>query len=300
MASPDEASPRLDRRTVIKSAAAMAIALNIGTTYAKEAEIGNYVTFNGLELYYENHGADHGLPPVVLLHGALMDIETAFSADLLPRLAAFRRVIAIEAQGHGHTADRPTPLSEDQLAADTAGVLDHLGIARADFVAHSLGGIAAVGTALRRPDLVRSLTVIGRHFSPDGMLPELTAMQSGAQPSRELAAILPTPAEFAAWAESYGRVAPNPAAFQDLAMKVQTFQATWPGWSEEQLRSIDAPTLIAIGDHDFVLPAHAAQVARTMPDAQLAVLPGSTHMSLLKRGSWLEPMMRARWDAIAS
>ncbi len=291
----------MQRRSFILAAALAASALGAAKGETNVTQTTGYIEVDGLDIYYEDHGTDREHPPVILLHGALMAIDTAFAADLLPRLAQEHRVIAIEAQGHGHTADRAEPLSEVQLASDTAGVLDRLGIAQADFVAHSLGGIAAVGVALRRPDLVRSVTVLGRHFTPDGMLPELVQMQTepGHMPSPELAAILPTPEEFGAWAAHYQQVAPDPAAFQALAMKVGMLTATWPGWTPEQLRSLHAPALIVIGDRDFVRPAHAAEVAAMLPDAQLAVLPATTHMSMLRRGDWLVPMLQQRWAGLA-
>ncbi|OEO33118.1 hypothetical protein VW23_008200 [Devosia insulae DS-56] len=258
-----------------------------------------YLNVDGLELYVEDHGADRSQPPAVLLHGALYGIETAWG-DLLPRLAVDRRVIAIEAQGHGHTADRATPFTEAQMVADAAGVLDQLGITGADIVGHSMGAIAAGGLAIRRPELVRSLTMLGRSFSPEGTIPELLDMQRDPQhvPSAELLAILPTQEEFGAWAEHYQRTAPNPGVFQQVAMKAQAYVGGWPGWSHEQLAAIRAPALIVIGDHDFVPPAHAAELAVLLRGSHLAILPGTTHTSILKRGAWLEPMMRARWDRL--
>ncbi|WP_439603384.1 alpha/beta fold hydrolase [Devosia sp.] len=286
------------RRHLIQGAAALTLALAAGPGRAQEIKVGNYLNVDGLDLYFEDHGADRSLPPVVLLHGALYGIETAWG-DLLPRLAD-RRVIAIEAQGHGHTADRATPFTEAQMVADAAGVLDQLGIAGADIVGHSMGAIAAGGLAIRRPELVRSLTLLGRSFSPEGTIPELLEMQRNPQhlPSAELAAILPTQAEFGAWAEHYRRTAPNPGAFQQVAMKAQAYVSGWPGWSHEQLAAIPAPALIVIGDRDFVPPAHAAELAALLPGSQLAILPGTTHTSILRRGAWLEPMLRARWDRL--
>jgi pimeloyl-ACP methyl ester carboxylesterase len=286
------------RRTIIQGAAALTLALATGPLRAEESKLGRYLNVDGLDIYVEEHGSDRSQPPVVLLHGALFAIETAWG-DLLPRLAD-RRVIAIEAQGHGHTADRAAAFSEAQMVADTAAVLDQLGIAGADLVGHSMGAITAGGLAMRRPDLVRSLTLIGRNFSPEGTVPELLEMQRDPQhvPSPELIAILPTQVEFGAWAEHYQRTAPDPTAFQEVAMKVQMYVGGWPGWSREQLADVKAPALVVVGDHDFVPPAHAAELAALLPDAQLAILPGTTHTSILERGAWLEPMLRARWDKL--
>jgi pimeloyl-ACP methyl ester carboxylesterase len=76
--------------------------------------------------------------------------------------------------------------------------------------------------------------------------------------------------------------------------KLQAMIVAWPGWRPDQLAAVKVPTLLAIGDRDFVRPAHAAEMAAMFPDAQLAVLPGTTHMSILRRGAWIEPMLAAR------
>ena len=89
-----------------------------------------YVPVNGLEMYYEIHGIGR---PLVLLHGNLSTIATSFG-KVLPKLSSTRRIIAIEQQGHGHTADIDRPLSIEQWAQDTTALLRHLGIEQADFV----------------------------------------------------------------------------------------------------------------------------------------------------------------------
>src|SRR6266704_7043997 len=85
---------------------------------------GSYVRVNGLDVYCEIHGSGF---PLVLLHGAMGTIDSCF-AGLLPALAAARQVIAVELQGHGHTADLDRPLSYQQMADDTAALLRALGI----------------------------------------------------------------------------------------------------------------------------------------------------------------------------
>ena len=83
----------------------------------------------------------------------------------LPTLAKNRRVIAVELQGHGHTADIDRPLNIEQMADDTAALLKELKIERADFFGYSMGGTVALGVAIRHPGLVRKLAVNGSHFS---------------------------------------------------------------------------------------------------------------------------------------
>src|SRR5262249_60170381 len=102
-------------------------------------------------------------------------IDSCF-ANLLPALAAARQVVAIELQGHGHTADADRPLSYRQMADDAAVVLDALGIGRADLVGDSLGGAVALQLAMRHPALVRRVVFAGRTPHPrDGLYPERPA-----------------------------------------------------------------------------------------------------------------------------
>src|SRR5690242_21343831 len=95
-----------------------------------------YIPVNGLEMYYEIHGSGR---PLVLLHGNLSTIGTSFG-KVLPKLASTRRIIAVEQQGHGHTADIDRPFSLEQWAQDTSALVHHLKIEQADFFGYSSGG----------------------------------------------------------------------------------------------------------------------------------------------------------------
>ena len=106
----------------------------------------NYAEVNGFEMYYEIHGTGE---PLVALHGAYMTIGTMGPA--VPALAQTRQVIAVELQGHGHTADIERPLSYEQTADDVAALLRHLGIGEADVFGYSMGGGVALQLAMRHP-----------------------------------------------------------------------------------------------------------------------------------------------------
>ena len=118
-----------------------------------------------LELYHEVHGAGR---PLVLLHGAMSTIETSFE-EVLPAFAGTRQVIAIEQKAHGRTPDVDRPLSYEQMAADTAGMLRPLQIENADVYGYSMGAGIAVELAIRHPDLIRKLVVASLRL-PEGRL----------------------------------------------------------------------------------------------------------------------------------
>jgi pimeloyl-ACP methyl ester carboxylesterase len=106
-----------------------------------------YAPVNGLQLYYEIHGRGK---PLVLLHGGVQTIDLSFG-PLLEPLAAGRQVIAVELQGHGHTADTGRPMTIEALAGDVVALLDQLGIAEADLLGFSLGGLVACAVAVGAP-----------------------------------------------------------------------------------------------------------------------------------------------------
>jgi pimeloyl-ACP methyl ester carboxylesterase len=232
-----------------------------------------YAPVNGLRLYYEVHGSGR---PLVLLHGGLLTIDLNFGAMLAP-LAANRQVIAVELQGHGHTADSSRPMTIDALASDVIGLLDRLGIAEADFFGFSLGGLVSYAVAFRAPARVGKMIVA----SADAHRP----------PGRESAPLgpdrLPTAADFQAMRDAYEAVAPDPAHFADFAAGNSAMVHTFPGWTDAELRSLRTPTLLVFGDRDFSPLPDVLELFGLLPNAQLAVLPGATHMEMTRRPALL-------------
>jgi pimeloyl-ACP methyl ester carboxylesterase len=227
-----------------------------------------YAPVNGLELYYEIHGRGR---PLVLLHGGLLTIGLNFGPMLEP-LAASRQVIAVELQGHGHTADTGRALTIEALAGDVVALLDQLGIAEADLFGFSLGGLVACAMALGAPARVGKLIVA----SADPRRP----------PGRESAPLsedrMPTPADFQAMRDAYEAVAPDPAHFDEFAAKNSALVHEFPGWTDE-LRSLQVPTMLIFGDRDFSPLPDVVELFELLPNAQLAVLPGTTHVGVTRR-----------------
>ena len=227
-----------------------------------------YAPVNGLQLYYEIRGSGR---PLVLLHGGVMTIDLNFG-PLLEPLAAGRQVIAVELQGHGHTGDSGRPMTIEALAGDIVALLDHLGIAEADLFGFSLGGLVAYAVALTVPSRVGKLIVA----SVDARRP----------PGRESAPVgddrMPTPADFQAMRDAYVAVAPDPAHFEEFAAKASAMVHEFPGWTGE-LRSLQVPALLIFGDRDFSPLPDVVETFELLPNAQLAVLPGTTHVGVTRR-----------------
>jgi len=227
-----------------------------------------YAPVNGLQLYYEIHGSGR---PLVLLHGGLLTIDLNFG-PLLEPLAAGRQVIAVELQGHGHTADTGRPMTIEALAGDVIALLDHLGIAEADLFGFSLGGLVAYAIALGAPARVGKLIVASADaHRPPG--------RESAPPGEDR---LPTLADFQEMRDAYEAVAPDLAHFGEFAVKNEALVHEFPGWTDE-LRSLQVPTLLIFGDRDFSPLPDVVEMFELLPNAQLAVLPGTTHVGVTRR-----------------
>lgn len=242
-----------------------------------------YAQVNGLNMYYEVHGTGQ---PLVLLHGGLMNIESSFGA-LLPDFAVNRQVIATELQGHARTADIDRDVELSYLASDVAGLLDHLGVGRADVFGFSLGGGTALQFVLDYPDRVNRAVIASVAYSPDGFHPEIFDPAQQATSTR-----MPTAADFAQMRDDYQRLAPDPGHFEVFAAKMQGAATAQKGWTPAELGTISAPTLLVYGDHDFFRLEHAVEMRELIPGAQLAVLPGTTHMGVLRRTDLIRPLVQ--------
>jgi pimeloyl-ACP methyl ester carboxylesterase len=255
-----------------------------------------YAPVNGLEMYYEIHGSG---PPLVLLHGALMTIEGF--GKLLPALARTRQVIALEQQAHGRTADLERPLDYEQMADDTAALLGQLGIRQADLFGYSMGATIVLRVAIQHPELVRKLVLAAPAYRPEGFYPEVL------ENIRNL-----KPGDFTGspWLEGYTRVAPDPDHWPALLAKVQKLVGEFGGWPPDEIRSITAPAMVIVADSDVVRPEHAVELFRLvgggvpgdavgLPRSRLAVLPGTTHVTLVDRADWLTQMVNEFLDAPA-
>jgi pimeloyl-ACP methyl ester carboxylesterase len=237
-----------------------------------------YAPVNGLQMYYEIHGAGE---PLLLLHGAYGTID--LWGPILTTLAERRQVIAVEQQAHGHTADIDRPLSYEQMTEDTAALMRYLDIEHADIFGYSMGGNIGLQLAMRHPDLVRKLVAVSANYRSDGYYPELLELIQTITPE----AFAGSPLE-----EAYFRNAPNPDNWPTLIDKLKQLDAQEFAWPDEDIRAIAAPALLVMADSDAMRPEHMVELFRLLgggvpgdltglPKSQLAVIPGATHVSLV-------------------
>ncbi|HVI46095.1 MAG TPA: alpha/beta hydrolase [Chitinophaga sp.] len=250
---------------------------------------GHYVNVNGLSMYYEVYGDGK---PLILLPGAVSGICTAFGS-LIPLLATDRKVIALEFQGYGHTADIPDrPLSYEQFADDVIALLSILNIKHADFFGYSTGAGVALQIAMRQPALVSKLILASVTYTSRGRHPDLSKLET----LLTVDGLKGTPYE-----AEYLRTAPRP---QDWAMhlaKVTTFNQQLQDWPADDIQRIKVPVLIIAGDADIVQPGHVVELHRllggggigelSMSPSQLAILPGTMHTALTQKTDLLMAMI---------
>jgi pimeloyl-ACP methyl ester carboxylesterase len=271
---------------VLRQAALLVVAaIGLSATAAAAQGQGGYAAVNGLKMYYEARGSGQ---PLVLLHGGLGSGD--MFGPILPALSEGRRVLAVDLQAHGRTADIDRPLRVELLADDVAALIRQLGIGRADLLGYSLGGAVALQTAIRHPQVVRRLVVVSTPFRRDGWYPEVLAgmSQVGAEAAE---AMKQTPMY-----RQYSAVAPRPQDWPVLLAKIGEGLRQDYDWSA-QVAALRLSVLIAAGDADAVRLTHVVEFFALLgggqrdagwdgsgrPQAELAILPGATHYDIFAR-----------------
>jgi pimeloyl-ACP methyl ester carboxylesterase len=253
----------------------------------KPAQSG-YADVNGLKMYYEVHGEGK---PVVLLHGSYMSIPLNWS-HIIPLLAKDRKVIVAEMQAHGRTKDISREFSYEGMADDVSGLLRHLAIDSADIVGYSMGGGVAFQFAVRHPEQVRRLVVLSGTYKHDGWWPDVEASYATFTPDM----FKGTPIQ-----KQYDSLGNDPARFPEFVKKVISIDLKPYDWSKD-VKKIQAPIFMAIGDADGIRYEHALELFRAkgggkmgdihgLPKSRLAIIPGTTHIGMMQRTDWLIPMI---------
>ena len=273
----------------------LAMMLAITDASAQQGPTTGYAPVNGLNMYYEVHGSG---APVVLLHGAFMPITFNW-AGWIDELARTRKVIAVEMQGHGRTADGPRALTSANLADDVAALLTYLQLPRADLIGYSMGGGVAMQVAVRHPDQVRRVVVLSSTFRRDGMSQEGLDVLS----TLTAATFKDSPLE-----AEYNRLSPTPGQFAMLVERVVAADPKSSDLSAEQLQATTAPMFFIHGDADGIQLQHVAEMfrlkgggihgdIRPRSASRLAILPNTTPVTLLQRISIIVPMVNDFLDA---
>jgi len=262
---------------------------------AQETPTVGYASVNGLKLYYEVHGSGD---PVVLLHGAYMTIPGNWTG-WIGELSKTRKVIAVEMQGHGRTADIKREISFENLADDVSALLDHLKIPSADLIGFSMGGGVAMECAIRHPEKVRKVVSISAVLRHDGWVKEAV----DALPKLTAEAFKGSPIE-----AEYKKLSPTPDAFPEFVKHVIAMASKPYDLGADKLKATKAPMFFIHGDADGVRLEHISEMFRLKGGdvfgdmgprsaSRLAILPNTTHVTLMERMPVIVPMANDFLDA---
>ena len=219
-----------------------------------------YAPVNGLKLYYEIHGT--GMP-LVLIHGGGSTIQTTFGR-VLNDFAKAHKVIAVEMQAHGHTADIDRLLSFEQDADDIAAFLNYLKIEKANIFGFSNGASTTLQFAIRYPEMTNKIIVASTFYKKAGAPDWFWDMMS--KPTFE-----GMPQQYK---EAFLSVNPDTNALHRMYERDVARMHSFPDITDDQMKSIQAPALIIIGDKDVTTAEHAKEMQGLISGSQLEIIPG--------------------------
>jgi len=222
--------------------------------------ISGYALVNRLKMYYEIYGTGS---PLVLIHGGGSTIQTTFGR-VLHDFAKTHKVIAVELQAHGRTADRDKPLSFEQDADDVAALLKYLHIDKADIFGFSNGASTTLQLACRHPGQINKIIVASTFYKKDGAQPWFWGFMAKATFEGMPQALK----------DAFLKVNPDTSALRKMCARDISRMQSFTDIPEELLKKIKVPAFILIGNADVVRPEHAVEMYHLLPNAKLAILPG--------------------------
>ncbi|MEZ4962024.1 MAG: alpha/beta hydrolase [Saprospiraceae bacterium] len=250
-----------------------------GIEYGSNKEVGKYIEVDGINLYYETYGAG---TPLLLLHGGLGSIS-AFGSSI-PVLSEKYKVIAADSPGHGRS-EQPEELTYPSMAHTFSKLIDRLGLDSVYVMGWSDGGVIALILAAERPDKVKKIIAVGANTTLDGLTEE--AVHFTKVEMADFVKSNPTKADaeryYGWWTEPFFRLSPEPEKWKSIFEKVQKMWATETYIPREQLEKIAMPTMIVQGDRDEIKLTHTEEIFRAIKNAQLCVLPNTSHLVFEER-----------------
>jgi pimeloyl-ACP methyl ester carboxylesterase len=220
--------------------------------------LAEYADLDGVRTWYDEHG---GGEPLLLLHPGGADARAW--APNLDALAAHFHTFTPERRGHGRTPDVEGPITYELMAQDTIAFCERIVGGSAHLVGCSAGAGVALVAALRRPDLVRRTVLVSGVFHRDGWVP--SAIDPDASPPEVLA-------------RGYAELSPDgPDHFRIVSAKLARMNSEEPTLTASDLSGVPSRTLVMFGDDDEVTLEHAVAAYGALPDAELAVVPGTSH-----------------------
>ena len=235
-----------------------------------------YVDHDGARIWYATYGSGS---PVILLHGGLG--HSGNWGYQVPALVdSGHRAVLIDSRGHGRSTRDSRPYSYELMAADVLAVMDALHLEKAALVGWSDGACTALILAMQNPARVAGVFFFGCNMDPSGV--------------REIAQLNPILERcFSRHAKDYAQLSATPDQFQSFVAAVSQMMKTEPNYFAHDLAGISVPVAIVQSEHEeFIKLEHAEYLARSIPGAELILLPGVSHFAPLQRPEEFNRVMR--------
>jgi pimeloyl-ACP methyl ester carboxylesterase len=224
-----------------------------------------HASVNGIGIYYAIYGEG---PPVILLHGGLANSD--YWGNQIKALAPYHTVIVMDSRGHGRSSRDAKPYGYDLMADDVIGLMDMLKVPKADIVGWSDGAIVGLDLAIRYPERAGKVFAFAANTVPSGVKPDVEKNPVFAAFIRRAG-------------EEYARYSPTPKDYDGFVQQIGKMWETQPNWTDEELKAIASPVLVADGDHDEAIKReHTEYIAATIPGAGLLILPNTSHFAFLQ------------------
>ena len=196
---------------------------------------------------------------VVILHGGMSQSE-GFDNKLAAAVKGFN-VHSYDRAGHGRTPDQVGSFHFDFQFKEAVAFLEDVIKEPAHLIGYSDGGIISLMVAINRPDLVKTITLIGANYHHDAGLPHIKPWTPGEAERAKYAAL-------------------SPDAPETLDKKIKKMVKIWnsePTMTKKDLKKIKCPALVIAGDDDMASLEHTQEIYESIKDSRLAIIPGSSH-----------------------
>jgi pimeloyl-ACP methyl ester carboxylesterase len=250
--------------------------------YGSNPAAGKYIEANDIKVYYETYGEGE---PLILLHGGGGSIENF--AYQIPELSKYFKVIAIDSRAQGRTSDSKQEITYSLMASDVFALIDKLQIGSVYVLGWSDGGNTGLELAFAHPDKVKKLITSGANYNHGvGSVSDDSVIMDQDNPI--LVKMKPFIQGFSKNPE---KLSPDPGKLPEIKKKIENLWSNFPNFTIDQLKTIKAPTLIISGDHDLESIEQTVTIYRSLPNSQLLIVPGASHLVLMEQSDLLNNLI---------
>jgi pimeloyl-ACP methyl ester carboxylesterase len=248
--------------------------------YGSNSQAGKYIEVNDIKIYYEIYGEGE---PLMLFHGNGGSIE-GFEFQI-PELSKHFKVIAVDSRGQGRSTDSDKEITYALMASDMNELIDKLKLGSVYVVGWSDGGNIGLELAYAHPEKVKKLFTSGANYSHENYLTPYDSTTIMDKNDPLIVALKALRLKRAARASA--RLIPKPENSPATQKKLADLMEKYPNFTIEQLKQINVPALIAVGDHDLIALDHTVELFKSLPHAQLLIVPGATHSVLVEQPDFM-------------